>query len=72
MEELGDWVVRLMEVLGLKYAHLAANSMGCQVALAIARRHPERVGGAVLVGPTSGERYIPVWRYASGLVLDGF
>ena len=72
MEELGDWVLRLMDELGLKRAHLAANSMGCQVALAVARRHPERVGGVVLVGPTAGERYIPFWRYASGLVIDGF
>jgi 2-hydroxy-6-oxonona-2,4-dienedioate hydrolase len=71
MEDLGDWVVRLMDALGVQRAHLAANSMGCQVALAIARRHPERVGGIVLVGPTAGERYIPFWRYALGLVLDG-
>ena len=71
MEELGDWVVRLMDVLGIQRAHLAANSMGCQVALALARRHPDRVRGIVLAGPTAGERYIPFWRYAVGLVLDG-
>lgn len=72
MEDLGDWIVRLMDVLGIQRAHLAANSMGCQVALAIARRHPERVGGIVLAAPTAGERYIPFWRYAVGLMLDGF
>jgi len=72
MEELGDWVVRLMGEMGVKRAHLAANSIGCQVALAIARRHPDRVGGVVLVGPTAGERYVSFWRYASGLVLDSF
>ena len=72
MEELGDWIVRLMDVLGIQRAHLAANSMGCQVALAIARRHPDRVGGIVLAAPTAGERYIPFWRYAVGLMLDGF
>ena len=71
MEELADWVVRLLDTLGLTRAHLAANSMGCQVALALARKHPERVGGLVLVGPTVGEQFIPFWRYAAGLLLDG-
>ena len=69
MEELADWAVRLMDALGVDRAHLAGNSMGCQVALALARRHPARVGGLVLVGPTAGERYIPFWRYALGLLL---
>ena len=71
MEELADWAVHLMDALGVERAHLAGNSMGCQVALALARRHPERVVGLVLVGPTAGERYIPFWRYALGLLLDG-
>ncbi len=71
MEDLADWNGRLMDILGIERAHLAGNSMGCQVALALARRHPERVGGLVLVGPTVGEQYIPFWRYALGLLLDG-
>lgn len=71
MADLADWTVRLMDALGVERAHLAGNSMGCQVALALARRHPERVGGLVLVGPTVGEQYIPFWRYALGLLLDG-
>lgn len=69
--DLADWTARLMDALGLERAHLAGNSMGCQVALALARRRPERVGGLVLVGPTVGEQYIPFWRYALGLLLDG-
>ena len=71
MAELADWTVRLMDALEIEKAHLAGNSMGCQVALALARRHPQRVGGLVLVGPTAGEKYIPLWRYALGLLLDG-
>ena len=46
--------------------------MGCQVALEVARRHPARVGGLVLVGPTTGARRVPYWRYAVGLARDGF
>ncbi len=71
MADLADWTANLMDVLGVKRAHLAANSMGCQVALALARRHPERVGGLVLVGPTVGGQSISFGRYAFGLLLDG-
>lgn len=71
MTELADWATRLLDVLQIERAHLAGNSMGCQVALALARRHPERVGGLVLTGPTTGTRMVPVWRYVVGLVVDG-
>ncbi len=71
MADLADWAARLMDTLGVERAHLAGNSMGCQVALGLARRHPNRVGGMVLVGPTMGEQYISFWRYALGLLLDG-
>jgi pimeloyl-ACP methyl ester carboxylesterase len=46
--------------------------MGCQVALALARRHPERVGGLVLVGPTLGTGSISFPRYVAGLLGDVF
>jgi pimeloyl-ACP methyl ester carboxylesterase len=44
--------------------------MGCQVALALARRHPARVGRLVLAGPTTGVRLVPRWRYLAGVVVD--
>lgn len=71
MDALADWAVRLMDALGVERAHLAGNSMGCQVALALARRHPARVGGIVLLGPTTGRRYVSALRYFLGLFLDG-
>jgi pimeloyl-ACP methyl ester carboxylesterase len=71
MDELADWCARLLDRLAIERAHLAGNSMGCQVALALARRHPERVGGIVLAGPTTGERCETVWRYLGGLLVDG-
>src|SRR5207249_7944369 len=69
--QLADWAVRLLDRLGIARAYLAANSMGCQVALALARRHPERVGHLVLAGPTTGKRFLPRRRYLLGLVVDG-
>ncbi len=72
MDELGDWVVQFLDVRNIGKAHLVGNSMGCQVALAVARRHPERVGALVLQGPTTGERAVPKWRYVGGLAVDAF
>lgn len=70
MEDLADWLVRLLDQRGIERAHLAGNSMGCQVALAMALRHGSRVGGLVLQGPTTGTRVVPAWRYMAGLVKD--
>lgn len=70
VDALADWTARLLDDLGVARAHVAGNSMGCQVALALARRHPERVGGLVLVGPTQGV-VVPGWRYAVGTMMDG-
>jgi 2-hydroxy-6-oxonona-2,4-dienedioate hydrolase len=67
IDELADWMAQLLEALGLPCVDVAGNSMGCQVALALARRHPERVGALVLAGPTTGRRLMPLWRYAAGL-----
>ena len=71
MEDLADWAVRLLDALGVERVHLAGNSMGCQVALALARRRPERVGGLALVGATVGGQSVSFWRYALGLMVDG-
>jgi pimeloyl-ACP methyl ester carboxylesterase len=70
MEDLADWLVRLLDHRGVERVHLAGNSMGCQVALAMARRHGDRIGGVVLQGPTTGDRIVPAWRYVTGLIAD--
>lgn len=70
IDELADWAARLLDEMGIARTHVAGNSMGCQVALALARRHPERVGGLVLVGPTQG-LIVPGWRYVFGTIADG-
>jgi len=70
MDELADWCVRLLDAQGLARVHVVGNSMGCQVALALARRHGDRVGGIVLQGPTTGDAKVPKWRYTLGLIAD--
>ena len=69
--ELADWLARVMDTLGISQANFGGNSLGGQVLLALARRHPARVGRMVLVGSTIGGQYISLARYAAGLVLDG-
>ncbi len=68
--ELADWLARVLDALGISQAHFAGNSLGGQVLLALARRHPARVGRLVLIGSTIGGQYISLARYAAGLVLD--
>ena len=70
MDELADWLIALLNSRNLPRVHFAGNSMGCQVILSLARRYPDRVGGLVLQGPTTGDRLIPPWRYVLGLVAD--
>lgn len=67
MDELGDWSAHLLDVLEIPRADLAATSMGCQVTLALARRHPERVGSLLLAAPTTGRRLVSPFRYVLGM-----
>ncbi len=69
--ELADWLARVMDALGLAKADFAGNSLGGQVLLAFARRHPGRLNRLVLIGSTVGGQYISLARYAAGLILDG-
>jgi pimeloyl-ACP methyl ester carboxylesterase len=50
--ELADALAGWAEALGLPRAVYLANSLGCQVVLDFAARHPRHVECAVLVGPT--------------------
>jgi pimeloyl-ACP methyl ester carboxylesterase len=47
-DHLAGW----LEAVGLPPVVVLGNSFGCQVAVELTVRHPDRVGGLVLVGPT--------------------
>lgn len=49
---LADVLLRWMDAMGFERPVLVGNSMGCQVLVDLASRHPGRVGGLVLVGPS--------------------
>jgi pimeloyl-ACP methyl ester carboxylesterase len=50
IEDLADWVIRVLDARGVAHAAIAGHSMGALVALAAAARHPARVRGIVLLG----------------------
>jgi pimeloyl-ACP methyl ester carboxylesterase len=50
--EHADHLAAWLEAGGLPPVAVLGNSFGCQVAVELAVRHPDRVAGLVLVGPT--------------------
>ena len=50
MEDYGNWLVGVMDGLGIGQAVLAGHSMGGAIALTVAATKPERVQGLALVG----------------------
>lgn len=52
MDGLGDGLAGWMGAVGLEEAGLLGNSVGCQIIVRLALRHPDRVRCAVLQGPT--------------------
>jgi 2-hydroxy-6-oxonona-2,4-dienedioate hydrolase len=52
IEQLADALAHWMSVMGIQSATLVGNSVGCQIAVDVAVRHPSRADRLVLVGPT--------------------
>jgi pimeloyl-ACP methyl ester carboxylesterase len=50
--ELADALLAWLDLLEVERAPLVGNSLGCQVAVDLAVRHPARVERLVLIGPT--------------------
>jgi 2-hydroxy-6-oxonona-2,4-dienedioate hydrolase len=67
---LAGVLLALLDALGLDRPSLVGNSMGCQVIIDLASRHPARVDRAVLVGPTLDDDARSVVRHAARLLAD--
>jgi len=50
VEEMADWLVRVLDALGVAEAAVAGHSMGAIVALTAAARHPARVRALAVLG----------------------
>jgi pimeloyl-ACP methyl ester carboxylesterase len=72
IDELADVVVAWMDVIGLDGAVLVGNSMGCQVAVEAAVRHPHRVRAVVLDAPTIDAAARSFVRHIGRITVDAF
>jgi pimeloyl-ACP methyl ester carboxylesterase len=68
--ELADALDAWLELTGVAPVPLVANSVGCQVAVDLALRRPERVTRLVLMGPTMDPSAPTILRQAVRLALD--
>lgn len=50
--ELADGLIRWMDVIGIDRPVFVGNSLGTQIIVDLALRHPKRLSHAVLIGPT--------------------
>lgn len=68
---LADALIGWMDGCGLRTAVLVGHSLGAQVAVHAAVRHPERVTGLALVSPSRDPLNGTPWKKAWRLLLDG-
>ena len=64
--ELGAW----LDAEELERVRILANSLGCQIAVDLAAREPERFERIVLIGPTVDPRYRTPLRHAPRFFVD--
>ena len=64
--ELAAW----LDAEEIERPHVVANSLGCQIAVDLAAREPERFERIVLIGPTVDPRYRTPLRHAPRFFVD--
>lgn len=52
LSQLADILCKWMDAVGIKQATMLGNSLGCQIIVEFAVRHPNRLSSAILQGPT--------------------
>jgi pimeloyl-ACP methyl ester carboxylesterase len=62
VDEYAEWVIALLDTLGIARAHVVGHSNGGRIAIRLARRWPERVDKLVLTD-SAGIRPPRTWRY---------
>lgn len=64
--DMADWLLRLLDALGLEQTHLVGHSMGALVALEAAARQPESIAAIALLGAAPEMKVHPALLEASG------
>ncbi len=70
VHELAEALLGWLDAFGLERVALVGGSLGCQVIVDLALRHPERVCRAALVGPSVDPRAPTVWQEVARGALD--
>jgi len=68
--ELADALAAWMQVMELPTATFLGNSMGCQIIVNLALRHPECIDRAILVSPTMDPKARTIHQEVGHLLLD--
>jgi pimeloyl-ACP methyl ester carboxylesterase len=68
--ELSDVLAHWMELLAIPRAVLLANSIGCQIVVDLALRHPEIIERLILVSPTVDRKARTAFRSFMRLLMD--
>jgi 2-hydroxy-6-oxonona-2,4-dienedioate hydrolase len=67
---MAEIMIRWLDAAGVECCHLVANSLGCQIAVEMARLAPARVRTLVLIGPTVDPRSRTLMRQAWRIAWD--
>ena len=70
--ELADVLAAWMRATGLHRAALVGNSLGCEILVELALRHPAFVEGLVLQGPTPEQGARTAWQQIARYAATGF
>ncbi len=72
LPELADALVDFLAAEGVTSpVPVVANSLGCQISVELALRHPGRISSLVLIGPTVDPRWRTALLQTRSFVLDG-
>jgi 2-hydroxy-6-oxonona-2,4-dienedioate hydrolase len=71
IEALADSLHQWLTAMNLDRACVVGSSMGCQIAVELASRHPERVDRLVLIGPTMDRKTRSVARVLPRFLVGG-
>ncbi len=71
IDQLGDAVVRFMDLQGIDRAVLLGNSLGCPIIAAMLDDHADRIEATIWVSPAGGRYNLPLRRGVAQMTLAG-
>lgn len=70
LSQLADILCKWMDAVGIEQATMLGNSLGCQIIVEFAVRHPNRLERAILQGPTVDRQARTYYQQLWHLILD--